>query len=82
MNDLARALLVAFLQVAIEATPSHARGLDLRDPASRPVAGFRALARGPTIRPGAQIIADDAGRLRTLELDDLAPLRLRLSIPF
>lgn len=38
------------------------------------------LAATP-IAPNGLLI-HDAGRLRTLELDELAPLRLRLSIPF
>ncbi|MGU3386934.1 hypothetical protein ACLBYG_20655 [Methylobacterium sp. D53M] len=38
------------------------------------------LAAAP-IAPNGLLI-HDAGRLRTLELDELAPLRLRLSIPF
>lgn len=38
------------------------------------------LAAAP-IAPNGTLIRD-AERLRTLELDELAPLRLRLSIPF
>lgn len=38
------------------------------------------LAAAP-IAPNGLLI-HDAGRLRTLELDELAPLRLRHSIPF
>lgn len=38
------------------------------------------LAAAP-IAPNGLLI-HDASRLRTLELDELAPLRLRLSIPF
>ncbi|MGU3475622.1 hypothetical protein [Methylobacterium sp. D48H] len=38
------------------------------------------LAAAP-IAPNGLLI-HDAGRLRTLELDELAPLRLRLSTPF
>lgn len=83
IEEVAKALLVAVLGLATEATPVQGRsGPDLRSPSARPVSVLASLARGPTIRPGAQIIADGSGRLRTLELDDLAPLRLRLSIPF
>ncbi|MDH2313169.1 hypothetical protein [Methylobacterium brachiatum] len=35
----------------------------------------------PTITPGGTLIREGE-RLRTLELDELAPLRLRISIPF
>jgi hypothetical protein len=39
------------------------------------------LLAAAQIAPNGLLI-HDAGRLRTLELDELAPLRLRLSIPF
>lgn len=39
------------------------------------------LLSAAPIAPNGLLI-HDAGRLRTLELDELAPLRLRLSIPF
>ena len=45
-------------------------------------AAFAGALRGPAIWPGALVTPDEAGRLRTLELDDLAPLRLRLTVPF
>lgn len=44
--------------------------------------GLGSLLRGPDIRPGGLLVTEPGGRLRTLELDDLAPLRARLSIPF
>ncbi len=75
----ARALMAASaLAIGLRASPVP----DLRDPASRPVGELRGLLRGPTRRPGADLVTDEAGRLRALELDDLAPLRLRFSIPF
>lgn len=83
MDGIARALLAAAFRLAVEAVPAESKGgLDIRAPVSRPASGLAALVRGPTIRPGAQIIVDASGRMRTLELDELAPLRLRLSIPF
>lgn len=46
---------------------------------SRP--STKSLLAAAPIAPNGLLI-HDAGRLRTLELDELAPLRLRLSIPF
>ncbi|SFT11927.1 hypothetical protein [Methylobacterium sp. yr668] len=43
--------------------------------------GAASLLAAAPIAPNGLLI-HDAGRLRTLELDELAPLRLRLSIPF
>lgn len=68
---------VAALCLATGASPCAARGrphLPLRPSA----ASF--LAAAPIAPKG--LLIHDAGRLRTLELDELAPLRLRLSIPF
>ena len=43
---------------------------------------LKGLVRGPAIQPGGLVLADGEGRMRTLELDDLAPLHLRLTIRF
>jgi len=74
-------LAVGVLAGAVGAAQARP-ALDLRDPGTRAAPGLKGLAQGPRIRPGALLVVDEAGRLRTLELDDLAPLRLRLSIPF
>lgn len=40
------------------------------------------LARAPDITPDGLLRAGPGGSLRTLELDDLAPLHLRLTVHF
>lgn len=69
------------------ARPAHGRPLDAPGLAvpTRILAmgpGLGALLRGPEVRPGTLIVTEPDGRMRTLELDDLAPLRLRITIPF
>lgn len=78
----ARALIAAGLLLAGLRTAAARPAADLRPPALRAGSGLKALVRGPAIWPGALVLTDEAGRQRTLELDDLAPLRLRVSIPF
>ncbi|MBE7202570.1 MAG: hypothetical protein INR70_32870 [Parafilimonas terrae] len=55
------------------------------DAAARPRAPYRlsaaSLLAAQPIAPNGTLIRDGE-RLRTLELDELAPLRLRISIPF
>ena len=43
---------------------------------------LKGLVRGPMIQSNGLVLVDGAGRMRTLELDDLAALKLRLTIPF
>lgn len=40
------------------------------------------LARAPDITPAGLLLVGPGGALRTLELDDLAPLHLRVTAPF
>ncbi|WP_267361534.1 MULTISPECIES: hypothetical protein [unclassified Methylobacterium] len=75
-----RQLLAAIVALAClppAVAPCAARGRPHLPP--RPSAASL-LAAGP-IAPNSTLIRD-AERLRTLELDELAPLRLRISIPF
>ena len=78
----ARTCLALGLALAGLGAASARPAPDFRDPAARAASGLKGLVQGPVIRPGALVIADEAGRLRTLELDDLAPLRLRITVPF
>lgn len=71
-----RHLALIVLTGLVLATPCLARGRPHLPP--RPNAAF--LRAGPSAPSGTLI--RDSERLRTLELDELAPLRLRLSIPF
>ncbi|WP_375455641.1 hypothetical protein [uncultured Methylobacterium sp.] len=58
---------------------AHAAG---RAPAvPHPPAPLAGLLRGRAVPPTGLLILD-AGRLRTLELDDRTPLRLRVTLPF
>ncbi|MCJ2139668.1 hypothetical protein [Methylobacterium sp. E-066] len=72
-----RARLLATFALALIASPAAARGRPHLPP--RPSAASL-LAAAP-IAPGGTLIREGE-RMRTLELDELAPLRLRLSIPF
>ena len=71
------AAIVAALHLAADASPCAARPRP-RLPLRPNTAAF--LRAGP-IEPNGTLIRDGE-RLRTLELDDLTPLRLRISIPF
>lgn len=71
------ATFVAALHLASDATPCAARPRPHLPPRPNTAAFLQA---GP-IAPDGTLI-HEAERLRTLELDELAPLRLRLSIPF
>ncbi|MGU3387306.1 hypothetical protein ACLBYG_22540 [Methylobacterium sp. D53M] len=70
----------ALLAILVSAAPAAAaaRPCIPHLPARPSAASF--LAAAP-IAPNGLLIRDGE-RLRTLELDELAPLRLRLSIPF
>jgi hypothetical protein len=74
---MVRALLAALAVLAITA-PAAARPRLPHLPPRPSTASF--LAAQP-ITPGGMLIREGE-RLRTLELDELAPLRLRISIPF
>ena len=71
------AAIVAVLHLATDASPVAAR-LRPRLPPRPNTSAF--LRAGPIASNGTLI--REAERLRTLELDELAPLRLRISIPF
>ena len=71
-----RGLLVAAGLLALGAGRVEARRLQLP---VRP--NPTTLLAGPAILPNGLLIRDSE-RLRTLELDELAPLRLRLTIRF
>ncbi|MCJ2021045.1 hypothetical protein MKK84_27095 [Methylobacterium sp. E-065] len=71
------AAIVAVVGLATGAAPCAARGRPHLPP--RP-SSASLLAAAP-IAPNGTLIREGE-RLRTLELDELAPLRLRLSIPF
>ena len=43
---------------------------------------LKGLVRGPAIQPNGFVLTDGEGRMRTLELDDLAPLHLRWTLRF
>lgn len=77
MRGRTLAALVAALHLATDASPVVARGRP-HLPVRPNTAGF--LRAGP-ITPNGTLVRDGE-RLRTLELDELAPLRLRISIPF
>lgn len=82
-----RAIIAALIALAACGAPARARpATSSRVSVSGLVLassnGIGALLRGPEIRPGTLIVVEPDGRMRTLELDELAPLRLRLSIPF
>ena len=75
-----RHLLAAFaagLHLAIDATPCAARSR----PRLQPRPNMSAFLRAGPIAPDGTLIRDGE-RLRTLELDDLTPLRVRFTIPF
>jgi hypothetical protein len=67
---------LALLALVLAAGPAEARSLRLPQ---RP--NPTSLLAGPAILPNGLLIHDGA-HLRTLELDELAPLCLRLSIRF
>ena len=71
------AAIAAALHLATDATPCAARPRPHLPPRPSPAAFLRA---GP-IAPNGTLIRDGE-RLRTLELDELAPLRLRFTITF
>ena len=77
MRRLFLAAIAAALHLASEATPCAARPRPHLPPRPNTAAFLRA---GP-IAPDGTLIRDSE-RLRTLELDDLTPLRLRFTIPF
>lgn len=71
-----RAALLALFALTLMISPASAR------PARAPIRPFpTSVFAGPPITPNGLLI-HDGERLRTLELDEFAPLRLRLSIPF
>ncbi|MET3485345.1 hypothetical protein [Methylobacterium sp. 1973] len=72
-------ILAALAAVLVTGAPAAAARPRIPHLPPRPSAASL-LAAAP-IAPNGLLI-HDAGRLRTLELDELAPLRLRLSIPF
>ncbi|WP_267355558.1 MULTISPECIES: hypothetical protein [unclassified Methylobacterium] len=75
-----RQLLAAI--VAIVCLPPAAGPCAARDrPHLPPRPSAASLLAAAPIAPNGTLIRDGE-RLRTLELDELAPLRLRLSIPF
>ena len=69
-------LLAALAALVVAAAPAAAAP---RRPLPRPSPA--SLLAAQPIAPNGTLIRD-AERLRTLELDELAPRRLRLSIPF
>lgn len=71
------AAIVAVLHLATDAGHCAARGR----PHLPPRPSTASLLSAAPITPNGTLIRDGE-RLRTLELDELAPLRLRLSIPF
>ncbi len=75
-------ILAALAAVLVAGTPALASaGPRSRIPHLPPRPSAASLLAAGSIAPNGLLI-HDAGRLRTLELDELAPLRLRLSIPF
>jgi|GEM_PF-3049418 len=77
MRCLLLAAIVAVLHLATSTVPCVARGR----PHLPPRPSTASLLAAAPIAPNGTLIRDGE-RLRTLELDELAPLRLRLSIPF
>lgn len=75
---MAARLPAALLALVLLASPAAAAGRRPRLPPRPSTASL--LAAGP-IAPNGTLIREGE-RLRTLELDELAPLRLRISIPF
>lgn len=73
-------ILVVIAAGLMSGTPTLASQLS-RIPHLPPRPSTASLLSAAPIAPSGLLIRD-AGRLRTLELDELAPLRLRLSIPF
>lgn len=73
---MARAILVAAIATSLAPGPATARRLQLP---VRP--NPTTLFAGPPILPNGLLI-HEGERLRTLELDELAPLRLRWTIRF
>ncbi|MCJ2102475.1 hypothetical protein [Methylobacterium sp. E-046] len=71
------AAIAAALHLATDATPSVARPR----PRLPPGPNMSAFLRAGPIAPDGTLIRDGE-RLRTLELDDLTPLRLRFTILF
>jgi hypothetical protein len=71
------ARLPAALALALLATPAAAG----RRPHLPPRPNAASLLAAAPIAPNGTLIREGE-RLRTLELDELAPLRLRISIPF
>ena len=73
-------VLAAIATVLMSGSPALASPR-ARIPHLPPRPSTASLLSAAPIAPSGLLI-HDAGRLRTLELDELAPLRLRLSIPF
>ncbi|MGU3668316.1 hypothetical protein ACLBX9_29370 [Methylobacterium sp. A49B] len=71
------AVAIAAFHLATDAAPCAARGR----PHLPPRPSTASLLAAAPIAPNGTLIRDGEG-LRTLELDELAPLRLRVSIPF
>lgn len=74
-------ILVALAATVIVAAPAAAAAARPRIPHLPARPSPASLLAAVPIAPNGLLI-HDASRLRTLELDELAPLRLRLSIPF
>lgn len=73
-------ILTALAVVLMSGAPATASPRP-RVPQLPPRPSTASLLAAAPIAPNGLLI-HDAGRLRTLELDELAPLRLRLSFPF
>lgn len=73
-------ILAALVALLVSGAPAFASAHP-RLPHLPPRPSAVSLLAAAPIAPNGLLI-HDAGRLRTLELDELAPLRLRLSIPF
>ena len=82
MRTIILAALVAACHLVTDAMPAHAVKRPTPALSAPAASSLSALVRGPLIWPGHAVSADDAGRLCNLELDDTAPLHLRLTIPF
>lgn len=75
-----RVLILAALMTAL-VNGASAAAAHPRSPHLPPRPSATSLLAAAPIAPNGLLIREN-GRLRTLELDELAPLRLRLSIPF
>ena len=87
MRAILPAALAALARLVMEAVPAWGEAADL-PPLPAPAriiasnSGLGAAVRGQSVWPGHLVIVEPDGRMRTLELDDLTPLRVRITIPF